>query len=79
MDLMGQVGLAHTTSTLKYLATGEFEVEREAEAFDEAVVRKLYRIKPVLPPKEGESGDEAKSKGEGSGKLQDGTGNPEGI
>jgi hypothetical protein len=79
MDLMGQVGLAHTTSTLKYLANGEFEVEREAEAFDEAVVRKLYRIKPVLPPKEGESGDEAKGKGGGSGKLQDGTGNREGI
>jgi hypothetical protein len=79
MDLMGQVGLAHTTSTLKYLATGEFEVEREAEAFDEAVVRKLYRIKPVLPPKEGESGDEVKGKGGGSGKLQDGTGNREGI
>jgi hypothetical protein len=51
MDLMGRVGLAHTTSTLRYLATGEFEVEREAEAFDEAVVRKLYRVKPVLPPK----------------------------
>ena len=54
MDLMGQVGLAHTTSTLKYLATGEFKVEREAEAFDEAVIRKLYRVKPVLPPKEKE-------------------------
>ena len=60
MDLMGQVGLAHTTSTLRYLATGEFEVEREAEAFDEAVVRKLYRVKPVLPPKE------EKESGEGS-------------
>jgi hypothetical protein len=56
MDLMGQVGLAHTTSTLKYLANGTFEVEREAEAFDQAVVRKLYRVKPVMPPGEKDSG-----------------------
>lgn len=52
MDVMGQAGLAHTTSTLRYLADGEFEVKREAEAFDEAVIRKMYRVKPVLPPKE---------------------------
>jgi hypothetical protein len=57
MDLMGQVGLAHTTSTLQYLATGEYEVEREAEAFDGAVVRKVFRVKPVLPPGEKESGE----------------------
>ena len=63
MDLMGQVGLAHTTSTLKYLATGEFEVEREVEAFDEAVVRKLYRLKPVLPPK----GEDGKKEDENKG------------
>ncbi|MCJ7630097.1 MAG: M14 family metallopeptidase, partial [Longimicrobiales bacterium] len=37
MDLMGQAGLAHTTSALRYLATGEFKVEREAEAFDAVV------------------------------------------
>ena len=55
MDLMGRIGLAHTTSSLKYLATGEFEIEREAEAFDEAVIRKLYRVKPVLPPGKEES------------------------
>ncbi len=50
MDVMAQAGLAHTTSVLRYLANGEFEVEREAEAFDEAVVRKVFRLKPVLPP-----------------------------
>jgi hypothetical protein len=55
MDLMGRIGLAHTTSTLRYLANGEFEVECEAEAFDEAVIRKLYRVKPVLPPEKEES------------------------
>jgi len=58
MDLMGQAGLAHTTSALSYLAVGEFEVEREAEAFDEAVVRKLFRVKPVLPPKGEKEGGE---------------------
>ncbi len=55
MNLMGRIGLAHTTSTLRYLATGEFDVEREAEAFDDAVIRKLYRVKPVMPPQEEES------------------------
>jgi len=50
MDLMGQVGLAHTTAALRYLANGSFEVEREVEAFDGAVVRKVFRVKPVLPP-----------------------------
>ena len=50
MDVMAQAGLAHTTSVLRYLANGEFEVEREAEAFDEAVIRKVFRVKPVLPP-----------------------------
>ena len=59
MDVMGQAGLAHTLSTLRYLANGEFEVERESEAFDEAVVRKLFRVKPVLPPK----GEKEKSEG----------------
>ena len=49
MNLMGQVGLAHTTSTLRYLANGEFELRREVEAFDDAVVRKVFRVKPVLP------------------------------
>lgn len=63
MDLMGQVGLAHTTSTLRYLATGEFEVEREAEAFDQAVVRKIFRVKPVLPPKDDDEKDEKEEVG----------------
>jgi hypothetical protein len=51
LQLMGEMGLAHTTSALRYLAVGEYEVEREAEAFDEAVVRKIFRVKPVLPRK----------------------------
>jgi len=52
MDLMGQVGLAHTTAALRYLATGDFTIEREAEAFDGVVTRKVFRVKPVLPKKE---------------------------
>ena len=54
MNLMGQVGLAHTSAALRYLATGEFEVNREVEAFDKAVVRKVFRVKPVLPPGSGQ-------------------------
>jgi hypothetical protein len=52
MDVMGQAGLAHTTSSLKYLANGFFDVERESEAFDGAVTRKVFRVKPVMPEKE---------------------------
>jgi hypothetical protein len=62
MNLMGKVGLAHTTSTLRYLANGVFEVEREAEAFDGAVMRKFFRVKPVLPR---EADDEAGEKNGG--------------
>jgi hypothetical protein len=51
LELMGQAGLAHTTAALRYLATGEFRIEREAQAFDGAVTRKVFRVKPVLPGK----------------------------
>jgi hypothetical protein len=50
MRLMGEAGLAHTTSSLRYLATGEFEIEREVDASTESVSRKVFRVKPVLPP-----------------------------
>jgi hypothetical protein len=54
MHLMGRVGLAHTSATLRYLAEGEFEVKREVEATEQGVTRKAYRVKPVLPPKDEE-------------------------
>ena len=54
MQLMGTMGLAHTSAALRYLARGEYEVEREAQAFREGVVRKVYRLRPVLPPEEEE-------------------------
>jgi hypothetical protein len=49
LHLMGEAGLTHTSAVLRYLATGEFEVEREANAFRGAVTRKVFRVKPVLP------------------------------
>jgi hypothetical protein len=54
---MGEAGLAHTSAALRYLAAGEFEVKREVEASDGVVMRKVFRVKPVLPPK-GEDPDE---------------------
>jgi len=56
LELVATAGLAHTTALLRYLATGEFEVEREAEAYDGVVTRKVYRVKPVLP-RDGGEGD----------------------
>jgi hypothetical protein len=56
MRLMGEMGLAHTSAALRYLAGGEYEMEREAKAFRGGVVRKAYRLKPVLPPKKEEPG-----------------------
>jgi hypothetical protein len=50
LRIMVEMGVTHTSSMLRYLATGEFDVEREANAFDGVVTRKLFRVKPVLPP-----------------------------
>lgn len=49
MQLMGEAGLTHTSAVLRYLATGEFEVEREVEAFRGVITRKAFRVKPVMP------------------------------
>ncbi len=63
LKLMGEMGLAHVGAALRYLATGEFEVEREVKAFRGAVTRSVFRVKPVLPP--------APKEGEGEGKGKD--------
>jgi hypothetical protein len=68
MELMNHAGLAHTTAALRYLASGENRIEREAHAFDGAVTRKVFRVKPVLPKKveeggEGEGGPSRSSRG----------------
>ncbi len=52
LRLMGEMGLAHIGAALRYLAGGESRVEREVEAFDQAVTRKVFRVKPVLPKQE---------------------------
>ncbi|MGD2071186.1 MAG: M14 family metallopeptidase, partial [Gemmatimonadota bacterium] len=54
LELVASAGLAHASALLRYLAEGEFEVERQAEAVEGGVVRKAYRVKPVLPPEDGE-------------------------
>ena len=66
MELMNQAGLAHTTAALRYLATGENRIEREAQAFDGAVTRKVFRVKPVLPKKveEGKKEEEKEKESE---------------
>jgi len=58
LDLVSTAGLAHSTALLRYLANGEFEVEREADAFDGVVTRKVFRVRPVLPRTTGDGGDE---------------------
>jgi hypothetical protein len=57
LDIVASAGLAHSTALLRYLANGEFDVEREAEAFDGVVTRKVYRVKPVLPRRSDGSDD----------------------
>ncbi len=60
LRLVNTAGIAHTSALLRYLNTGAPRVEREAEAFEDAVARTLHRVRPVLPeePEEGESGDD---------------------
>ena len=52
LELVATAGLAHTSAMIRYLATGEFDTERPVEAFQGAVERKVYRVRPVLPPQE---------------------------
>lgn len=49
LDLVATAGLAHSSALVRYLATGEFDLEREVEADEAGVLRKVYRLKPVLP------------------------------
>jgi len=65
LELVSTAGLAHTSAMIRYLAIGEFEVERPVEAFQGAVERKVYRVRPVLPPEE-EPGGESKEGSEGA-------------
>ena len=49
LELVATAGLAHSSALLRYLAGGEFEIEREAEADAGGVERSVARVKPVLP------------------------------
>ena len=49
MNLMGEMGLAHSTAVLKYLYYGENEVKRESKEYRNGIARKVYRVKPVVP------------------------------
>jgi hypothetical protein len=54
LRIMVEMGVTHTSSMLRYLATGEYDVEREVSAFDGVITRKVFRERPVLPPGEKE-------------------------
>ncbi|NNK63190.1 MAG: hypothetical protein HKO98_08235, partial [Gemmatimonadetes bacterium] len=49
LELVATAGLAHSSALLRYLAGGEFEIEREADADAGGVARSVARVKPVLP------------------------------
>ena len=66
LRIMVEMGITHTSSMLRYLATGEYDVERETSAFDGAVTRKIFRVRPVLPVGEKDDDDEGES-GPGGG------------
>jgi hypothetical protein len=68
MRLMGEAGLTHTSAALRYLAAGSFEIEREVEAFQGAVTRKVFRVKPVLPGGDAGKRDEGERSGSREGR-----------
>lgn len=55
LKLVASAGLDHASALLRYLAAGDFDVMREAQAFDHAVTRSIFRTKPVLPPGESDA------------------------
>ena len=50
LELVSSAGLAHSSALIRYLATGANRVKREAEAYEEGVLRRMFRERPVLPP-----------------------------
>jgi len=60
LKLVATAGVAHTSALVRYLATGEYPVDVEADAFDGLVTRSSARVRPVLPigtERVGDSGD----------------------
>ncbi len=51
LELVCTAGLAHTSAVLRYLSDGPSRTGREAEESGGAVERRVFRKRPVLPPK----------------------------
>ncbi|MFO7767899.1 MAG: M14 family metallopeptidase [bacterium] len=51
LQLVCTAGLAHTSAVLRYLAEGPARVQREAEESAGRVDRRVFRKRPVLPPR----------------------------
>jgi hypothetical protein len=49
LELVASAGLAHGSALIRYLATGENEIRREASEFQGVVMRSAARKKPVVP------------------------------
>ena len=49
LQLVASAGLAHGSALIRYLATGQNEIRREANEFEGVVMRSAVRKKPVLP------------------------------
>ncbi|MCP4723851.1 MAG: hypothetical protein GY863_02385 [bacterium] len=49
MELMGSMGLSHSTAVLKYLYHGENEIKCESKEYSDGITRKVFRVKPVVP------------------------------
>jgi len=55
LKLMCRAGLAHSTALLKYLSEGENRITKEVKDYNDFVIRRIFRKKPVLPKKEDSS------------------------
>lgn len=51
LKLMCSAGLAHSTALLKYLSEGENRIKKEVKDYNDFVIRRVFRKKPVLPKK----------------------------
>lgn len=57
LKLVCKAGLAHSTALLKYLSEGENKIIQENKEYENAVFRRKYRKKPVLPKESGKEED----------------------
>ena len=50
LQLVASAGLAHGAALIRYLATGQNRIEREAADYSGVIMRSVARRKPVIPP-----------------------------